>query len=524
MILAGSDCYERNGGTHLDADGALGGGLERYPVYARRAVRSGHLKGHAVDVVADLLAQPVAQPICGPRDLQRRHIDVTGQCAWSQGFVGFPLEEVGKLWVGNQAADADLAPLQATAVRELAGTWDCGAFEALLIRREVVHGDHPAQPATAQLRPGAYGLTERCLVSCRVVQHLNYLNVAGVSKRNDVVSGAEPRMETAIFETCAEQVGESFCVSSEPGRPAGEHHVVEVHECHSARLSSIFPIEGSTTILVSISSARYRDGVATSEVLLSTTSVYPESTASAFELAASLGFDGIELMIGIDPVAADVAAVEKLANYHGVKIRSIHAPCLLVTQNIWGSDPWEKLRRSAEATVHFGGDVVVVHPPFRWQRDYGERFIDGIAELNEEYPVKFAVENMFPWRTPAGKMPAYLPGWDPTDLPYEHLTLDLSHASTARQSSTQLVRAWGDRLAHIHLTDGNGSFKDEHLLPGEGNQDAWGVVELLASNNFPGHIVLEVSTRRAKSRHEREALLAGSLVQIRQHLAAKELA
>ena len=34
---------------------------------------------------------------------------------------------------------------------------------------------------------------------------------------------------------------------------------------------------------------------------LSTASVYPESTASCFELAARLGYDGVELMVGIDP-------------------------------------------------------------------------------------------------------------------------------------------------------------------------------------------------------------------------------
>lgn len=263
--------------------------------------------------------------------------------------------------------------------------------------------------------------------------------------------------------------------------------------------------------------------MSTSKVLLSTTSVYPEATASAFELASSLGYDGLELMVGIDPLAADIEQVSKLAEYHGVRVHSVHAPVLLVTQNVWGSDPWEKLERSAEAVLGFGGDVVVVHPPFRWQREYGAGFVDGVAALEERYPeVTFAVENMYPWRTPGRSFQAYLPHWDPTDLDYKHLTLDLSHASTARLASMRLVEKWGGRLRHVHLTDGVGSFKDSHLLPGEGDQDAWEVVRTLARRGFDGHTVLEVSTRRARNRHEREVLLGQALQTCRTAMALDE--
>ncbi|WGT47687.1 sugar phosphate isomerase/epimerase family protein [Tessaracoccus lacteus] len=257
------------------------------------------------------------------------------------------------------------------------------------------------------------------------------------------------------------------------------------------------------------------------QVLLSTTSVFPEASTSAFELSASLGYDGVELMVGVDSLSVDIDAIAKLADYHGVPVRSVHAPTLLVTQGTWGNDSWEKLRRSGEAVRQLGGDVVVVHPPFRWQRDYGKTFVDGIATLNADFDdVKFCVENMYPWRTPAGNIQAYLPGWDPTDFAYEHLTLDLSHASTSQRQSMDFVHAWGSRLAHVHLTDGKGSLKDEHLLPGEGDQSAWDVLAEICSRGFEGHIVLEVSTRRARSRAEREALLGESLENIRRTMSA----
>jgi sugar phosphate isomerase/epimerase len=256
------------------------------------------------------------------------------------------------------------------------------------------------------------------------------------------------------------------------------------------------------------------------KVGLSTASVYPETTSSAFELARRLGYDGIEVMVGIDPVAADIDAVEKLRDYHGVPVLSVHSPCLLITQRVWGTDPWGKLERSAEAARRLDCDVVVVHPPFRWQRDYARGFVEGIRRLNETTGVTFCVENMYPWRTPGGELKAYLPGWDPTEMDYSDLTLDFSHASTANQRSLDLARAWGSRLRHVHLTDGTGSVKDEHLVPGRGDQQAELVLNLLAERDFDGHVVLEVNCRKSETRSEREADLAESLAFARLHLAA----
>ncbi|MDN5562738.1 sugar phosphate isomerase/epimerase [Luteococcus japonicus] len=251
---------------------------------------------------------------------------------------------------------------------------------------------------------------------------------------------------------------------------------------------------------------------------LSTSSVYPESTASGFEVAAALGWDGVEVMVGIDPLAADIDRVEALRDFHQVPVLSIHAPTLLVTQATWGTDPWDKLERSAEAAQRLGAEVVVVHPPFRWQPSYARTFVEGIRRLNAETGVIFAVENMYPWRTPGTPFQAYVPSWDPTELPYEHLTLDLSHASTAKKRSLDYLEEWGPRLRHVHITDGSGSLKDEHLLPGEGDQEAVELLHRLAERRFDGHVVLEVNTRKAGSRAAREEMLGTVLADLRKHL------
>ena len=119
-----------------------------------------------------------------------------------------------------------------------------------------------------------------------------------------------------------------------------------------------------------------------SRIGLSTASVYPESSAHAFGYAAGLGYDAVEVMVGIDSLSQQTSAVKQLADHHEIEICAIHAPCLLFTQRVWGTEPWGKLERSAEMAEAVGAAVVVVHPPFRWQKEYAANFVNGIAAMS----------------------------------------------------------------------------------------------------------------------------------------------
>jgi sugar phosphate isomerase/epimerase len=252
---------------------------------------------------------------------------------------------------------------------------------------------------------------------------------------------------------------------------------------------------------------------------LSTSSVYPEGCAAAFELAARLGYDGVEIMVWTDPLTREAGALRALAELHGIRVLSIHAPTLLVTQRVWGTDPWVKIDRSIELATELEADTVVLHPPFRWQREYARDFVDGVALREHDTGIRLAVENMYPWRGPRSReVEAYLPHWDPVPQPYDHVTLDLSHTATAGSDALAMVHELGPRLAHLHLADGVGSPRDEHLVPGRGTQPCGEVLETLAGNGFAGHVVVEVATRRA-TQAQRELDLAEALAFARLHLA-----
>ena len=259
-------------------------------------------------------------------------------------------------------------------------------------------------------------------------------------------------------------------------------------------------------------------------IALSTASTYPESTAAAFELAARLGYDGVEVMVWTDPVSQDVEALRRLSDYHGVPVLAIHAPCLVLTQRVWTTDPWEKPRRAQAAAERLGSETVVVHPPFRWQRDYARDFVEGIHRMANETDVRFAVENMFPLRARGRAVTPYAPDWDPTDEDYRDFTLDLSHTSVSQSDAIAMAATMGDRLTHLHIADGMGTARDEHLVPGRGDQPCAEVLEALAARDFDGLVVVEVNTRKAESRAVRESDLAEALAYTRLHLAAPAVA
>ncbi|MFI8566586.1 sugar phosphate isomerase/epimerase family protein [Rhodococcus sp. NPDC078407] len=271
---------------------------------------------------------------------------------------------------------------------------------------------------------------------------------------------------------------------------------------------------------------------------LSTASVYPQNTEAAFRYAADLGYDGVELMVWAESVSQHVDAVAALSREYSIPVQAIHAPCLLISQRVWGSDPIAKLARSVEVAEKLGSATVVVHPPFRWQRKYSEGFADQVAELEANSHVVVAVENMFPMRAdrffgrketsarrlerrggPGAALSAFSPSYDPTDVGHGHYTLDLSHTATAGSDALEMLDRMGEGIAHLHLADGRGASVDEHLIPGHGSQPCVEVCTELVRRGFDGQAVIEINTQNARTVPERSSMLAQALQFARAHLS-----
>jgi sugar phosphate isomerase/epimerase len=253
---------------------------------------------------------------------------------------------------------------------------------------------------------------------------------------------------------------------------------------------------------------------------VSTASVWPQTASSAFALADAVGYDGVEVMVWADPMSQSVSALRRCSRQYRIPVLAVHAPCLLITQRVWSPEPEVRLRRSVEAAQELGAGTVVIHPPFRWQRRYAEAFPDLVQELEDRSGVMIAVENMFPVRRFRGAMAmsAFRPSTDPTDVGYRHYTLDLSHTAAARTDALAMAKRMGDGLTHLHLADGSGLPRDEHLVPGRGTQPCAEVCQELARRPGRCQVIVEINTRRARGPAARTADLAEALLFARLHL------
>ena len=79
-------------------------------------------------------------------------------------------------------------------------------------------------------------------------------------------------------------------------------------------------------------------------------------------------------------------------------------------------------------------------------------------------------------------------------IPELALHLDIGHANLFldRNSSAEILGAYGDRLRHVHLHDNKGGNADLHLPLGTGTIDLIAQVRALKASGYDGTITLEV--------------------------------
>ena len=232
------------------------------------------------------------------------------------------------------------------------------------------------------------------------------------------------------------------------------------------------------------------------EVLLSTSSVFPH-TELGFRLAREHGYGGVEVMVNHDRRSQSIDALRSLSETYGVAVRSVHVPCLVITQHVWGWNPEVKLRRSVEMAAAVGAEVVVVHPPFRWQREYAASFAALVDELHlAEGGPSVTVENMYSVDAFGRDVEPYLGATDDDFARYPAITLDTSHAAADRRDIVELYERWGPMVEHLHLSDSTTTRGDEHLPIGMGTLPLSRLATAMRAGGFAGHVVLEIGIGR----------------------------
>jgi sugar phosphate isomerase/epimerase len=249
-------------------------------------------------------------------------------------------------------------------------------------------------------------------------------------------------------------------------------------------------------------------------LLFSSAAFFARPLGDTFALIAECGYTGAEVMVTKDPASQDPREMRRLADRHGLRIGALHAPALLLTRRVWGTDPIGKIDRAIEVADAAEIPVVVMHPPFRWQHAYRRWLVEELPTVEARTGVTVAIENMFPIHV--GSRPlTFHADQDLDDLEgLPHLVLDTSHAAVARHDPREVRRRFGARLSHVHLSDNAGKGWDSHLPPGEGTLDLDGFLDDLVADGYAGSVSLEVDLRRFLTE---TAKLRALLVAMREH-------
>jgi sugar phosphate isomerase/epimerase len=253
-------------------------------------------------------------------------------------------------------------------------------------------------------------------------------------------------------------------------------------------------------------------------ISLSTGTLFTFPLRRAFQMAAEVGFDGLELIINQD--FQRVSARKLLAELGEIMpVLSLHAPFMPLDG--WGT-PIDSLKRSVELAGEAGVPLVNFHPPSWLGFELGFwRWMYRINDFQKEVgggTVCLTLENM-PW---VGRFKTNQYILSQTEKMIEFITernlyqtFDCTHMGSGRANFINdfyLFYGTG-RIRNVHFSDyGHGR---EHLLPGHGILPLTRFLNHLRNTGYDETLTLELSPHEFP---KDERIIVASLKEILQYL------
>ena len=139
--------------------------------------------------------------------------------------------------------------------------------------------------------------------------------------------------------------------------------------------------------------------------------------------------------------------------------------------------------------------MVVVHPPFQWQRGYGRWLKNDLDDFVLREDTTVAVENMFPIGTRGIGVPFYSATGIEHMKRYPFVVLDTSHLAVSGIDIMTAAEEIADRLVHVHLSNNFGVGRDSHAPLTHGVLPIGQFLQHLSRAEFTGTITLELDVR-----------------------------
>lgn len=251
----------------------------------------------------------------------------------------------------------------------------------------------------------------------------------------------------------------------------------------------------------------------------------------ALAVLAEAGFDGAELMVTQDPATQDPVQVAAASSTVGLPVEVVHGPFLLLTRRVFGTDQVTKARRSLELAGAVGADLMIVHPPYRWQRRFHHWLVEEADDEAARLGSRVGVENLYP--VSVGGRPVRFHRYTTAEhlAPFHHVVLDTSHLGVSGEDLVSTYLALRDQVAHLHVSDHRGGPRDSHAPLGHGRLPLGSLLHLVGEDERRGTgavgrgevaMTLELDCRRylddraaligylRQERFKAQALLAGA--------------
>jgi sugar phosphate isomerase/epimerase len=232
-------------------------------------------------------------------------------------------------------------------------------------------------------------------------------------------------------------------------------------------------------------------------LLFSTAPFFRNQVRGGLQSVSEAGYRSVEIMVNQDPLTQEAHLLKPVVEELGLSVEVVHAPFLLLTRRVFGTDPLGKIYRAVQLAEELGSSLVVIHPPYKWQVRFRRWVERSLAEFSAVTGVTVAVENMFPLKMPGERGVTFHAGQEVDDLDrYPDLVIDTSHAAVSRLDVLDLYRRYRDKIRHVHLSNNAGKGWDSHLSVYEdGVVPIAEFLDTLSADGFPGTISLELDLR-----------------------------
>ena len=237
------------------------------------------------------------------------------------------------------------------------------------------------------------------------------------------------------------------------------------------------------------------------KVGISTACLYPQETEAALDQLLDAGFDCFEIFLNtiseMEPAYVRKLR-EKLVQGNAV-LKSLHPftsgyePYLIFTDyKRRFRDSLDFYKRYFETAQYLGAGILVLHGDKKTpetgisNEEYFEKFGE-LSLLGERYGVTLAQENVNQFRS---QNPSFLKQMRTYLGDRAKFVFDIKQAVRSGNDPTQVCRAMGKGLVHLHINDNKKG--EDCLLPGCGAMDYSALFALLKENRYQGDCIIEV--------------------------------